>query len=68
MTLLTESPEIQWFDPYPKCRVCRKVSHGILRGTRNESYGDHCTRCASKRIKAALKARKQLRDMKEKPE
>ena len=48
--------QAQWFDGFGKCR-CGKQATGILRGTRNESYGAYCKRCADKRIKAAEKAR-----------
>lgn len=57
--ILEESPSVQWFDPYGKCR-CGKKSDGILRGTRNESYGDHCRKCAEKRIAAAKRVREQI--------
>lgn len=56
MVMLSESPNIQWFEVFPKCR-CGKVAHGILRGTRNESYGYHCKACANKRIKASERVR-----------
>ena len=50
--------QAQWFDGFGKCR-CGKQATGILRGTRNESYGAYCERCANKRIKAAEKARRE---------
>jgi hypothetical protein len=49
--------QAQWFDGLGTCR-CGKPATGILRGTRNESYGSYCRRCAEKRIKAAEKARR----------
>jgi len=36
----------QWFDATGHCR-CGKAATGILRGTRNESLGPYCGRCAS---------------------
>lgn len=52
-----ETTELRWFDAYAKCSQCGGVSHGILRGSRNESWGDHCRKCAEKRLKASRKAR-----------
>ena len=56
---MAESPNVQWFEAYSKCR-CGRAAAGILRGTRNESYGPHCKRCADSRIKASKKAREQI--------
>lgn len=56
---MDESPHVQWFEPYSKCR-CGKPAAGVLRGTRNESFGAHCKRCAEKRIKDSLRVRKQI--------
>lgn len=53
---LSESPHIKWFEKLPKCG-CGKTATGILRGTRNDSYGHHCDRCAAKRLKASEKTR-----------
>jgi hypothetical protein len=50
--------QAQWFDGLGNCR-CGKPATGVLRGTRNESYGPYCRRCAEKRIKAAEKARRE---------
>ncbi len=52
-----ETTELRWFDKYPCCRMCGKQAHGVLMGSRNESYGAHCSRCAEKRLKASEKAR-----------
>jgi len=60
MQTLEESPEVQWFDPYATCRMCGKKSEGTLRGRQNQSYGDHCRKCADKRIAGAKRVRKQL--------
>ena len=56
MRVLSESPNIQWFEAFPRCR-CGKASAGILRGTRNESYGHHCKACADKRIRNSERVR-----------
>jgi hypothetical protein len=48
--------QAQWFEGIGNCR-CGKQATGILRGTRNESYGPYCMKCAHKRIKSAEKAR-----------
>lgn len=47
----------RWFDCVGNCR-CGKRATGILRGTRNESLGPYCERCAEKRIKKAEAERK----------
>ena len=54
--VLDESPDVQWFSPYGKCR-CGKQATGDLKGRRNESFGPHCTSCAKKRIAAAKRVR-----------
>jgi hypothetical protein len=46
----------QWFDGTGSCR-CGKKATGILRGTRNESLGPYCERCADARIKKAQRER-----------
>lgn len=56
---LSESPEIRWFEAFPKCR-CGKMAAGLLRGTQNQSYGYHCKSCADKRIKASAAVRAAL--------
>lgn len=61
MRTLEENPDVQWFERIErKCRMCGKPSNGILRGTRNESFGEHCQKCADKRIAAAKKVRAQI--------
>lgn len=57
---LDESPNVQWFEELSKCR-CGRQSTGVLRGTRNESFGPHCKPCAEKRIKASKRVREQLK-------
>ena len=56
---LDEATEIRWFEKYPRCS-CGKTATGILRGTQNQSFGYHCDRCASKRLKASAKERESL--------
>lgn len=50
------SDTARWFDSLGSCR-CGKAATGTLRGTRNESMGVYCSRCANARIKAADKER-----------
>jgi len=50
----------QWFDALGTCR-CGKKATGLLRGTRNESLGPYCERCAEARIKKAQKERDRAR-------
>lgn len=57
-----ETTELRWFDQYPTCRMCGKPSAGVLMGSRNESYGAHCKRCADKRLKASEATRARLSD------
>jgi hypothetical protein len=52
----------QWFEFIGFCRGCGKQAHGILRGTRNESLGPHCEKCADARIRKARA--KRLKDCK----
>ena len=52
-----ETVHLRWFEEFPKCYRCGKVSHGILRGDVNQSYGHHCTKCATKRLKDSERAR-----------
>ena len=56
-----ETTELRWFEALPKCR-CGKPSTGILRGSRNESYGYHCTECADKRLKASQRERSEKKE------
>lgn len=51
--------QAQWFEGLGNCR-CGKLATGVLRGTRNESYGPYCRRCADKRIKAAERERQKF--------
>jgi hypothetical protein len=46
----------RWFDALGGCR-CGKKATGTLRGTRNESLGIYCDRCAAARIKKADRER-----------
>lgn len=54
---MSESPEIRWFEQFPKCARCGKDAQGILRGTQNQSFGNHCQRCANARLKASERER-----------
>lgn len=54
---MSETTELRWFEKFPKCARCGKTAEGILRGTQNQSYGYHCSRCAEKRLKDSAKAR-----------
>ncbi len=47
---MDETPDLRWFNPYPACRMCGQKSDGILMSVRNDSYGDHCKKCAKKRL------------------
>ena len=46
----------RWFDALGTCR-CGKKATGTLRGSRNESFGPYCERCAETRIKKAERER-----------
>lgn len=53
-----ETPELRWFEKtQTRCTRCKKVATGILRGSRNESYGPHCEPCANHRLRDSAKAR-----------
>lgn len=55
---MAETPDLRWFENTErKCASCGKRATGILRGSRNESYGPHCARCAERRLKASRKVR-----------
>lgn len=54
-----ETPDLQWFKTYPPCRMCGKKSDGLLMSRRNESYGDHCKKCADKRLKDSKMVREE---------
>lgn len=60
MQTLSETPDLRWFNPYPRCRICGKRPDGVLMSVRNESYGEHCQRCADKRLKASKSVREQI--------
>ncbi len=56
---MSETTNLRWFEPTNStCDQCGKRASGILRGSRNESYGPHCKRCAESRLKASERARK----------
>lgn len=58
---MSETTELRWFENTDRtCGQCGKRASGILRGSRNESYGPHCARCAERRLKASEKARATL--------
>lgn len=54
---MDETPNLRWFEEFPRCGRCGKIAQGILRGTANESYGHHCSSCAHKRLRASEKVR-----------
>lgn len=54
---IDETPNLRWFRPYPPCRMCGKKSDGLLFDSRNESYGDHCKKCAEKRLADSKRVR-----------
>lgn len=55
-----ETTELRWFEPTNRsCDQCGNPASGILRGSRNESFGPHCKSCANKRLKASERARQQ---------
>lgn len=55
---MTETPNLRWFEETNnRCSACGKRATGILRGSRNESYGPHCKACATRRLKASEKVR-----------
>jgi hypothetical protein len=56
---MTETTELRWFEHIPRCRCGRKAD-GILRGSRNESFGHHCESCATRRLKASERERERL--------
>jgi len=51
-----ETTRLRWFDAFPVCS-CGKTAQGILRGDGNQSYGNHCRKCAEKRLRDSEKAR-----------
>ena len=55
---MSETTELRWFEERDmKCVQCGKRASGILRGSRNESYGRHCKKCAEKRLRDSEKER-----------
>ena len=54
---MSEVPDLRWFEETDRKCSCGKRATGILRGSRNESYGPHCKRCAEKRLKASERER-----------
>lgn len=50
---MLDQPHAQWFDPLGTCRGCGKAATGTIRGTRNQSFGPACERCARAAIKRA---------------
>ena len=48
---MTETTKLKWFEETASKCSCGKWATGILRGSRNESYGPHCKRCAEKRLR-----------------
>lgn len=45
--------QARWFHALGACIGCRKPATGVLRGPRNDSYGNYCQRCADKRLSKA---------------
>ncbi len=65
---MSETTALRWFEKtVTTCTMCGKRATGILRGTRNESYGPHCEPCANRRLKASEKARETLRKARDTP-
>ncbi len=57
---MSETPDLRWFEVTDrKCSRCNKRANGILRGSRNESFGPHCQKCADKRLKDSAHVREQ---------
>jgi len=54
---MSETPRLRWFEAYSPCRICGGKSAGLLRGVSNESYGDHCKKCADRRLKLSAAIR-----------
>jgi translation initiation factor 2 beta subunit (eIF-2beta)/eIF-5 len=49
--------DVRWFDALGKCRECPKPATGKLMGSRNDSYGPYCQKCADKRLMRAMAER-----------
>ena len=58
---MNETIELRWFEEFGRCRQCMKRADGILRGSRNESYGPHCKKCATKRLIDSKKEREKVK-------
>jgi hypothetical protein len=48
--------DVRWFDAVGTCR-CGKDATGKLMGSRNQSFGAYCRKCAEKRLRAAQRER-----------
>ena len=59
MRTINETPDLRYFRSYPPCRMCGKKSDGLLFDRRNESYGDHCKKCADKRLADSKRVQQQ---------
>lgn len=59
MRTVSETPYLFYFRVYPTCRMCGKKSDGLLYDHRNESYGDHCKKCADKRLASSKLVREE---------
>lgn len=57
---MSETPDLRWFEETDRKCSCGKRASGILRGSRNDSYGPHCKSCADRRLKASERVRVQL--------
>lgn len=57
MKTINETPDLRWFKAYPLCRMCGNKSDGLLYDKRNESYGNHCKKCANKRLDLSKQVR-----------
>lgn len=47
----------RWFDAIGSCAGCGKPAHGQIRGDRNQSMGNYCTKCGQARVRKADKER-----------
>jgi len=57
MTLeIQRTDAVRWFETLGGC-VCGKAATGTLRGPRNESYGNRCTKCGKARVRKADRER-----------
>lgn len=60
---LHENENLRWFNAYAACRECGKPSAGLLMDSQNSSHGDHCRKCADKRLANSKLVREQLAAM-----